>query len=165
MLIIPNTTNHINNYNNNYNNNARPNHPDTHPGGLLGLQRNMTSKGDFENQLTLLWRLLLSLWWIVFIWLWLAIIILVPNGLVYDLWGKRTFSKTHVQIHWKTQYVWQIPFPQTTHKITTNIKHQNQQMFGDNSETHCSQKAQRNHIQYSKWFIQKTPKQPGTTHT
>ena len=64
----------------------------------------------------------------------LLLLLLLPNCLVYDLWVKHTFSKKHIQIHWKTQYVWQVHFPKTTHKITTNIKHQNQQTIGDNNE-------------------------------
>ena len=54
----------------------------------------------------------------------------------FGLWplGKTHMFEKPVQTHWKTQYVWQIPFPKTIHKITTNIKHQNQPTFEDNNE-------------------------------
>ena len=54
----------------------------------------------------------------------------------FGLWpmGKTHISNKHVQIHWKTQYDWQVLFPKATHKITTNMKHQNQQTFEDKNE-------------------------------
>ena len=87
----------------------------------------------------------------------IIIIIIINRTQRSGLWpmGKTHIFEKPIQIHWKTQYAWQVPFPKTTHKITTNIKHQNQQTFEDNIENTLLTKNQRNQIQYSKRGIQK----------
>ena len=62
-----------------------------------------------------------------------VVVVAVPNGLVYDLWVKHTFSEDIYKFVGKhcmfDKYIFQ-----KWHEITTNIKHHDWQTFGDNNE-------------------------------